>query len=357
MSRLTDASNVELIRLDAIVENLGLGRSWVGPQMNNEIVAAAVEAATPILVGTPPRGEIIADRLACHYQVRFKEVRTEADINAIEVEYLRNKKEIGFGQLRLELQDPNVDALLFQRLYASAEASDRWVAVLNLQRTERRAYWNKFHELSHRIAEPEQQLLPFRREGSSTVKNQVEKLVDSIAAELGFHRQAFGPLLLSAQRHRLSFALIGRLRDVFAPTASLQSVTNVVVARWLRPAIVFEASVHGRLGNDQLDRALRVERPISNDLAKRDGLFLFKNMRVPTASVVYRAFESRGSEAGTERGELWKTSTGAYIGHQELFVSAIPFGENRVRGLISLLDCSRKGFRFSLDGEGTMYGR
>lgn len=86
--------------------------------MTTDIVAASVEAASPVLKETLAKGEAIAERLACHYRVRFKEVRVETDIEAIELEYLKNKKEVGFGQLRLELQDPNVDALLFQRVHA-----------------------------------------------------------------------------------------------------------------------------------------------------------------------------------------------------------------------------------------------
>ena len=74
MSGVAAVSNAELIRLDAIVRNLGIGKNWTGPEMTKDIVAASVETASAALVGTPARGERIAERLASHYHVRFKEV-------------------------------------------------------------------------------------------------------------------------------------------------------------------------------------------------------------------------------------------------------------------------------------------
>lgn len=68
----------------------------------------------------------------------------------------------------------------------NAHARDRWLAILNLLHTQAREYWNTFHELVHRIIEPAQPWLPFRRSRLET-ESSIESLVDSVAAELAFY--------------------------------------------------------------------------------------------------------------------------------------------------------------------------
>jgi hypothetical protein len=327
MSKLAKPSDSQLIRLDAIVRNLRVGKHWHGPETTKDIVTASIEAASSILVGVPSKGEAIAEKLAGAYHVRFKEVRGEKDIAEIEQEYLRDKKEIGFGQLRLELEDPNVDALLFQRLHAVESDSDRWVAVLNLQRSEARAYWNRFHELSHRVAEPPQRLLPFRRERSVDTKDVVEVLMDAIAAELGFHKGYFGPMVCSAQSRRLTFGMIENLRVAFAPSASLLAVTNAVVSFWKFPAIAFTACVRGHRSKPSVDVALRVELQCRNEMARSAGLLVFDNMRVPKTSVVNQVFESQKPASDTERLANWETSSGKHLPDIRVLVAAVPIGD------------------------------
>lgn len=142
------------LRLDAIVKYLGVGKQWRGQDSEKEVVHACLDKVSKLLVGLEPTGEALALRTAAHYQVRFEEVRIEEDITSLEQKYLIGKKELGFARLREEIHSPKVDALLFQRLNANPDDLDKWVAVLNLTFTEDRAYWNRYHELSHRLAEP-----------------------------------------------------------------------------------------------------------------------------------------------------------------------------------------------------------
>ena len=88
-------------------------------------------------------------------------------------------------------------------MHAEELAPDRWVAVLNLQDTAAKAYWNRFHELAHRIAEPPQGILPFRRH-QFEASNPVEALIDSVAAEFAFYGPAFRPIVQRlAKRNKL----------------------------------------------------------------------------------------------------------------------------------------------------------
>jgi hypothetical protein len=313
------------MQLDAIARNLRLGKRWAGPEMVRDAVAASIAQADPILVGVAPQGELVAAMLASHYRVRFEEVRTARDIDVLEDRYLRRKREVGFAQLRDELQNPKVDALLFQRIHAAEDDPDRWIAVLNLLVTDDRRYWNRFHELSHRIAEPPQRLLPFRRQRVDD-KNAVEALIDTIAGELGFHRRLFRPFVGAAAGGPLTFQTIKSIRDAFAPTASLLAVMNAVVALWPRPALAFVARMRGRVRDDRLDRALRVEMQGRNAPARQSGLYMIPNMRVPKASVVHAAIQYKQERSDYERLAIWDTSDGTRLPDLQALLSVTPVG-------------------------------
>lgn len=325
MGTLKNPTRGELMKLDAIARNLRVGKQWAGPEMVKDVVAASIARADPVLAGVPPSGELVAAKLAAHYRLQFEEVRTKRDIDALEDRYLRRKRELGFAQLRDELQDPRVDALLFKRIHAAEDDPDRWVAVLNLLLTEDRRYWNKFHELSHRVAEPPQQLLPFRRQRTDD-RSAVEVVIDAIAGELGFHRRLFRPLVWAIERAHLTFDDIRSIQEAFAPTASLLAVTNAVVAHWSRPALAFVARVRGRSRDDRLDRALRVEVQARNDAARQADLYMIPNMRVPKGSLVYSVFESGLKSTGSERLGMWETSGGDRLPDHRVLISAVSVG-------------------------------
>ncbi len=325
MRTLLKPTRSELMQLDDIARNLGIGKQWSGPKMVADAVDASLLRADPLLKDVAPRGELVAKKLASHYHVWFEEVRTEKDIDILEDRYLRCKKEIGFAQLREELRNPKIDAILFRRLHAKEDDSDRWVAILNLLVTQDRAYWSRFHELSHRIAEPQQRLLPFKRERVDD-KNAVETLIDTIAGALGFHKRLFGPLVRAIQGRHLTFEGIRAIRDGYAPTASLLAVTNAVISMWPRPALAFVACVRGRIGADHKDRALRVAPQGRNGLASQEDLYIIRNMRVPQASMVHAVFQCSNDQSGFERCGIWETSSGTRLPDREVFISATCIG-------------------------------
>src|SRR5690349_5078699 len=74
-------------------------------------------------------GEDVLDHLARRLHVHFEEVHADPDLARLEQKYLHEKREIGFGQLAKQFSDPQVDALLFERERAAADAPDKWVAV------------------------------------------------------------------------------------------------------------------------------------------------------------------------------------------------------------------------------------
>lgn len=322
------------LRLDAIVSNLGIGTHWRGPESEKEVILACLDKVSGLVDGLEPHGEALSARVARHFQVHFEEVRTDDDITALEELYLRGKKEIGFARLRQEIHTPTVDALLFQRLNATMLDPDRWVAVLNMTVTEDRAYWNRFHELSHRLAEPPQLLLPFRRQLLDD-QDPVEKLIDAIAGNIAFHPRLFGQHLSGALQHSLTFDVINQVRNAYAPSASLLSVTNAIVQRWNRPAVAFVAAMKTKKGSPRGKKELRIVPQGRNRLAVDSGLFLFENMRVPISSCAYETFLTGLPISATENSGIWSTSSGQHLPEFSVTVSALALNE-RIYGVMTV---------------------
>ncbi|MEX2120798.1 MAG: hypothetical protein WD847_14500 [Pirellulales bacterium] len=125
----------DLIRLDAIAKHLGTATRWGDEGFEQEAITECLTRIRPVVVGARAQsGEHVIAALATHYAVHFEEVHDSRDIDALEEKYLKKQRELGFGRLRDELEDPSVDALLIQRIEARSTDPDKWVAVLNLQR-------------------------------------------------------------------------------------------------------------------------------------------------------------------------------------------------------------------------------
>jgi hypothetical protein len=147
-----------------------------------EVINTCVRQVQPIIdAHVDKTGEEINAAIAKHLGIQFEEVRTQADIHTLERKYLHEQRELGFGQLADELADESVDALLFERMHAAPDAPDRWVAVLNVQQTQARAYWSRPHEILRRLAEPPQQRTKFFRHRADG-ENRLERMIDLGAA-------------------------------------------------------------------------------------------------------------------------------------------------------------------------------
>ncbi len=258
-----------------------------------------------------------------------------ADVAELEDRYLKGKREIGFAQLRGELDQPGVDALLFQRMHAGPRDPDRWVAVLNLQETRAKAYWNRFHEMIHRIGEPPQRILPFRRHQFEAT-NPVEALVDSVAAEVAFYGLAFRPIVERfARRNKLGFDVVDAIRASYAPTASLLATTKAVVKYWPQPAAALTAEFRGRVNAPRTDQALRVTIQGYSGTVDLADLAFFRNMRVPTGTPIDMAYRTGIAQDETEHLGDWGTSTGEYLTPIDVYTSARRIGK-QVYALVSV---------------------
>lgn len=335
MARHRKPTTEDLLRMDAIAKHLKVKSRFPDERFTDDVTKACLARVAPVVENLLPcTGEQIALGLGHHLCVTFEEVRHADDVEQLEERYLKGKKEIGFAQLRGELEHPGVDALLFQRMHAADGEPDRWVAVLNLRDSDARAYWNRFHEITHRIAEPPQKVLPFRRHRFEA-KSPVESLIDSVAAELAFYGPVFLPLVERyARRSKLSFDVIDSIRAEYAPSASLLSTANAVVKHWPGPAAALTAEMRGRLHSPNSDRAIRVMPQGYSDLASKAGLTLIPNMRVPSGSPIEETFHTGVAQDSTEHLGAWGTSQGKRLARIDVYTSARRIGD-RVYALLS----------------------
>ena len=327
MARLRKATTHDLLRLDAIAKHLGVKSRYPQGSFSSDVAAACLSKIRPVVKRLLPcTGEELALGLGKHLCLTFEEVRGPVDVDDLEHRYLKGKKEIGFAQLRDEIGQPGVDALLFQRIHAKEHDPDRWVAVLNLHQSDSKVYWNRYHELAHRVAEPPQTLLPFRRDQFEAT-NPVEALIDSVAAEFAFYAPAVRPMISQLSRSsNLDFSVVDSFRNMYAPTASVLATMKAVVKFWPRPAAVLTAEIRGRQNAPTLDRSLRITVQGYSDSAAGTGLSFFPNMRVPATSPIARVFHTGGSDDAQESLGQWSTSTGETLAPLDVNTSCRSMG-------------------------------
>ena len=322
-------------RLDGIRQHLELKVPVDSPDFDQAVISACHDRVDTLVNGSRARtGEGILSHVAAQLQVHFEEVRGEADITALEKKYLHEKREIGFGQLEIELNAPGVDAILFQRMRAPDYADDRWVAVLNLREGESRAYWSRAHELTHRIAEPPQYRLPFYRHRDDKA-DRLEALIDKTAAELAFYPTLFRPIIDCISTDTLSWELVGRVRELYAPSASRHATANGVLRFWPHPAFLLKARIAGRKRRPGVDRALRIKL-MGFSSGAPNTLFFYSNMRVPSGSLVQHCFQSGAYTRGYEKLGNWTTSSGKALPDVRAFISVYKW-RDAVFALISPL--------------------
>lgn len=301
-----------------------------------EVVNACVRQVQPIIDTHAERtGEEISAVIARHLGIRFEEVRTPADIRALEHKYLHEQRELGFGQLADEMADPTVDALLFERHRAEPEASDRWVAVLNVQETEARAYWSRWHEILHRLAEPPQRRMKFFRHRTDQV-DRLEQIIDQGAAELAFPKSAYGTRVAPLGNHELTWGLVKLVQHQFAPTSSLLSAAKAFIRFWPHAAFLLTATLKTSKQRPNLAPALRINVAGFNSAAERSGVHFIPNMRVPESSPIAQTFTSALELSALENLETWVTSCGTGLSNRRVLTSGVRLG-SVVYGIVSLV--------------------
>jgi len=134
--------------------------------------------------------------------------------------------------------------------------------------------------------------LPFHR--STINRDPIEQLMDKIAAEIGFFEPIFAPAVASAVELAggLSFAVVDQIRAAECPAASFQATLIAAAKRASVPAVTVEAAGASRRTSRDRHYYRSLPNPASgaedpcalrgrNDAARRFGLHVYRNMRVP----------------------------------------------------------------------------
>ncbi len=293
--------------------------------------------------------DTLADLLemaAAKLDTTFIEIHSDEELEEVKSEYLK-KGEAAFALLDKEL-GPKVYAITFRRLKAK-KRERLFVSIIDCRGEKSfRSYFSMWHELAHLLTLTQQMRLKFCRTHAEENKVDPEEAVmEIIAGEIGFLPE----IVKLHAKGEISFEKIDELRDLLCPSASLQASVIGFTKSWPSPCILVEAGlgykkseVRGLAQNtfDFLEAPkaeLRVLHANANEPARRTGIFIPRNIRVPKASVIRQVFEDDlllQAEA-TENLSCWETSKGSCLADQQVIVRARRNGEHVLALIIPVL--------------------
>ena len=194
-----------------------------------------------------------------------------------------------------------------------------------------RAFFTAWHEISHVLTTPPQlELKLYRRSPAAEEvrKDPVESAVDHVAGVIAFYPPVFSPVLDRAVgiEAGVNFRAVERARADVAPDASTYAVALAAVR--LRDEPLCFVHAEPRLKPSEIKRLrspqehlplysdpvaipkLRLLGVVMNEHAKRAGLRLHENLRVPASSVMARIERDGlvGEHSAQENQNVWATS-------------------------------------------------
>jgi hypothetical protein len=275
----------------------------------------------------------------------IEEVWTDDELNATCEKYLR-QGEVIFAHVRQDF-DEKTFATLVERKKNSPKSTDRYVAVVDCRGQKGlRRFFTRWHEIAHILTLNQQ--LEFRLHRTSSAREQEpgEKLMDTIAGEIGFYQPFFQPILdeeLAAAGH-LTFAVVESVRSRFCPEASYSATLNACLKKTPTAATLLNCGMgykaeemdrlesrHGLLLPEKaLKPKLRLISVMPNAATK--GKFSFhKNMTVPPSSVIHEFHSGVGGGSAltmrTESLQIWRHSDGRCLGFGSVRIEVRKVGE------------------------------
>lgn len=252
-------------------------------------------------------------------QLVIEEVRSDEDFDRITEVYARGKKEFVFATMRSKFEDaanPTYGALILRR-NATPDSPDRYVAVIDCRGSKlARRFFTRWHEIAHRFTthadggatEP----------GYRSEHDPIERLMDEIAAHVGFFEPIFAPAFRRASdgKSLLTFGTVEAVIERAFPAASFQATLFACTRRLNTPVLYLEAALAHKkdvkrrmatpsmFGDDSPPGELRAVKVIPNTAAQQDGFFIPTNMRVPAASVIHRLFDAEPQTSGEASEDL-----------------------------------------------------
>jgi hypothetical protein len=333
-----------------MAKELGLTRMINAEEAIREYCVRKVEKIIEPL-GRPNDLNQLLTIISSTLRLKFEEVNTDYDLVEISQKYL-SKGEIIFGDLHRQL-DEKTDAVLIE-LNGVHPWEPRYVAVIDCRGHKAwRAYFSKWHEVSHVLSQPAQRSFKYRRTPTKK-KEPEEQLTDRVAGDLAFYSPLFLPELLARVQNekRLTFAAVEELRMTICSGASREATIRGAVSRTPFPQLFVVADYEFKkeeqrvINTTQMDLfsdnetpflpKLRAVEVIGNAPAQKIGLWIHPNMEVPKESIIAETYHDPNSAhqvcSALENLNSWKHSRGQ-LDTMPIYVEATKVG-NRVFALI-----------------------
>ncbi len=261
--------------------------------------------------------QLIDDQLSLHHVV----VKSDPELDELIREQTR-RGEVIFGTLKEEFAG-GTEAITI-KLQNAGVGMKRHLAVIDGRGEQAaRVYFSKRHEGSHLLSlSPMQLSFVFRR--THAMRNAAEeRLMDRISGEMAFYPPLFHPQLNRLQKIyvRPCFDLVDDVRNAICPEASWTATAIAVVEQNDFPALFLTARYSSKTrdpGPESPSWALRASSVRANQAAKSAELIIPWNYRVPTTSLIYRAFHEPLGMLDThahadERLGIWTASNGSCL--------------------------------------------
>lgn len=277
----------------------------------------------------------LADMLSCvaaKVGIIFEEVRSDEDLERLIKRYA-SIGEMGFVTLESELSGETYGVTI--RRKCREEWEPPYVSVIDCRGDKSaRAYYTKWHEIAHVLTLTDETCTIFRRTHSSlNAEDPEERMMDLIAARLGFHPAIANKLMRAYDE--ITFNAVDELREQLCPGASRQASLINFARFWHRPCLLVNAAMglkkqheakakqQGFFFHDPPKEELRAVRVTRNDAAREMKFAVHPNWRVPERSVIYQVyFGSAHYSEAVENLDWWETSSGNRLDRQQVRVQA-----------------------------------
>lgn len=267
--------------------------------------------------------------VAGNLETSFEEIRSDSDLANIKRKYLSLGEKI-FATLEQEFSD-GVLGITFRRSHRESW-EPQYVSVIDCRGGNAvRAYYTKWHEVAHLLILTDQSRLCFKRTQHLSDQDPEEVVIDLIAGKFGF----YPPFIRPHINGEISFEQIEALRQSLCPEASNLSSLLGFVKAWPEPCLLVlcqealkkaERRRNLQPGFDFIDLpvpSLRAVKVTINEPAKKKGISIFPNMRVPERSIIHRVHNGETDYAeALEDLSWWTTSSGDVLPKQQIMVKA-----------------------------------
>lgn len=278
----------------------------------------------------------LLEMAAANLDTIFIEIHSDTDLHRIKMEFLQ-KGEMAFATLEKELK-PGVYAITYKRL-AAQRGERQFVSIIDCRGEKAwRSYFSKWHELAHLLTLTSQMRLKFCRTHAALNRRDPEEAVmEVIAGEVGF----FPQLIKDHATGEISFKNIQDLRDLLCSEASFQASVIGFAKAWPSACLLVDAGLGYKRKQERLlsqntfnfmeepAAELRALHVSTNIPARKAGISIHQNMRIPKRSVIFQVFSEQLNELEAEENlSWWESSSGHRLPEQDVFVMARRSGDH-----------------------------